>query len=534
MGASLASIENAPVSLQPLEMVHSFVTPRELSSRLGAHYRRQALSQIYLILGASDIIGNPVGVLSSLRQGVRDFVMKPWRGLTKWSPGAFGAGVAMGTLSLARSSLHGVAYGATRALLALTRGTIAGSSVVGAVDTHMGGQRLRPTTLLEGVRLALVGIVTEPDRGFRTNGLLGLSRGLGAGLLGVLLKPTVGALSQVGGWTAALAASLDPAYDREAKLRMHRERPPRFFRPGSEFARLLPYRAEENRGKELIHRLRQGRHRGEGHVFHCDVAGGLTVLVTRWRLMLLHTSKTPAATAHGASSGGGGGGGGGGSSSGPGSNGAVSSSSSHFLGVEWEVSLDQILAVSIESDDDEHSIYNNDESGGDVDHHHHHHLDEATRAGGGGGGACVRLICLPTSPSQRHFGATLMPRHAAAATATAALVAYKPDGAGSRSAQRWEEVRSEEREDRRHGSGSNGYRNGYRSSDGGALSHGLATDSQRLVCVGGGGGGARDLRSSSSQTSGEARAARRVAQALVKTLTRLSPSLREDLREFRK
>ena len=255
--------------------------------------------------------------------------------------GAFGAGVAMGTLSLARSSLPGVAYGATRALLALTRGTIAGSSVVGAVDTHMGGQRLRPTTLLEGVRLALVGIVTEPDRGFRTNGLLGLSRGLGAGLLGVLLKPTVGALSQVGGWTAALAASLDPAYDREAKLRMHRERPPRFFRPGSEFARLLPYRAEENRGKELIHRLRQGRHRGEGHVFP-HVAGGLTVLVTRWRLMLLHTSKTPAATARvphlavaaaaAAAA----------AAAGPATM-APSAAAAAISGVEWEVSLDKFL-----------------------------------------------------------------------------------------------------------------------------------------------------------------------------------------------
>ena len=119
MGATLASIENAQVSFKPPTenaMAHAFVTPSQLSSRLSAHYRRQALSQIYKLLGASDIIGNPFGVLSSLKQGLKDFIV----GFTpKWSPGAFSKGVALGTLSLARSALHGVAYGTTRALFAL-------------------------------------------------------------------------------------------------------------------------------------------------------------------------------------------------------------------------------------------------------------------------------------------------------------------------------------------------------------------------------------------------------------------------------
>jgi hypothetical protein len=485
MGATLASIENAPVALQPLSLAHSFVTPAELSSRLAAHYRRQALSQIYVILGASDIIGNPVGVLSSLRNGVRDFIMKPWRGLAKWSPGAFGAGVAMGTLSLARASLHGVAYGTTRALLALTRGTIAGSSVVGAVDTHLGGQRLRPTGLLDGMRLAVIGLVTEPDRGFRTNGFMGLSRGLGAGMLGVLLKPTVGALSQLGGMTAALAASLDPAFDREAKLRMHRERPPRFFR-GSE-ARLLPYRSEENRGEELINRLRQGRHRGEGHVFHCEVQGGMTILVTRCRLMLLHTSKTDQVD-------------------------------QLFLGVEWEVPLDQILSVAIAEDDPSSDaaadydylstpLHSSSSQRQQQQQQQQEEEEEEHRRRPIMGG--VTLIYLPTSPCHRRFGRALNHRN------------HQSDSAFT-----IEEYRDDHRSHHHHG------------GDDELFSLGLSTVTRQLVCAveatsapAGGYNSSTALGSAVAthhQAGGhDSQGAQVVARSLVRTLVRLAPALSE-------
>ena len=325
MGATLANIENAPLALKKMTLAHSFVTVPELGEKVVDHYQvcmrcacrdtedvavaaslpltprcshslkpapvvpaeqRETLRQAYLILGASDILGNPVRVLTSLRAGIRDFIGHPVKGLALYSPYAFMTGVARGTLSLLRAAAHSLAYTAARVLLALTRGF---QSTGGVVDTNWRGQALRPRGVVDGFGLAVLGLVTEPLRGLRARGPSGLLRGIAAAVLGLGLKPLVGMLTAAGQLVGAVAASLDPLSGQETKLRMKRARPPRFFRGfGSPLRR---YRAEENRGEELISRLRRGRHLWESYVHHCNVSGGMTLLVTGRRLMLLHTSR---------------------------------------------------------------------------------------------------------------------------------------------------------------------------------------------------------------------------------------------------
>ena len=125
--------------------------------------------------------------------------------------------------------------------------------------------------VVDGFGLAILGLITEPLRGLRARGSRGLLRGIAAAALGLGLKPLVGVLTAAGQFAGAVAASLDASSEQETKLRMKRARPPRFFRGfGSP---LLQYRTEENRGEELISRLRRGRHLWESYVHHCQGEG---------------------------------------------------------------------------------------------------------------------------------------------------------------------------------------------------------------------------------------------------------------------
>ena len=179
--------------------------------------------------------------------------------------------------------------------------------MVGAVDTRWQTRLLRPRSFLSGFWLGFLGLFTEPLAGFRDSGVVGSIRGMASALLGVVLKPCVGLLVDAEHVVRSLAAKLNPAMDPEMKRRIQRARPPRFLREAQ--APLLPYRAEENRGQELISRVRDGRHRCEGHMAHTELATGLTLLITGQRIILVHTKSNQNA-------------------------------SSSFLTVEWEVVLE--------------------------------------------------------------------------------------------------------------------------------------------------------------------------------------------------
>lgn len=53
----------------------------------------QALRQWYKVVGSVEVLGNPVGLVSSLGSGVMDFFYEPAKGLVK-SPKDFGKGEA--------------------------------------------------------------------------------------------------------------------------------------------------------------------------------------------------------------------------------------------------------------------------------------------------------------------------------------------------------------------------------------------------------------------------------------------------------
>ncbi|CAM9365106.1 unnamed protein product [Discosporangium mesarthrocarpum] len=281
MGATLSNIENAPLQLNALVLSHTFASPEELVVQLVAHYKGQALRQAYKIVGSSELLGNPVGLLQNIGAGVKDFLYEPVIGLSH-SPWGFAFGVIKGTSSLVRRTLYSSVDTTSRIASSLSSGLEAS----GAVDVVVrGGQHLRPIGLLDGVMLGLAGAIREPVAGLEGAGLAGLARGAMTGWLGLGLRPMYGALMSTSQLCRMVSTYLDPRLDSDQKLGMVRARPPRFFHSREQL--LSVYSREENIGEELLSRVHMGLLRSEGYVWHTALQDML-VLVTGRQLLMLH------------------------------------------------------------------------------------------------------------------------------------------------------------------------------------------------------------------------------------------------------
>lgn len=210
------SISDAPIKFQGKVIEHVFEYEGDISKYLLSFYASEALRQIYKIVGSLDFVGNPTMVVSSFSAGLRDFVLQPSRELkhlTK-NPSRFGVGVLRGTLSLVSNSASGVfglfsnlgsSFGATAAILTLDKEFQNLHSEQQAAQQR-NYDRLRQrgfgrVTLLVtrpvhdvvfGLVSASTGIITEPYRGAKKEGIKGFAKGAGVGVIGVLVKPIVG------------------------------------------------------------------------------------------------------------------------------------------------------------------------------------------------------------------------------------------------------------------------------------------------------------------------------------------------------
>ncbi|CAM9869751.1 unnamed protein product, partial [Phaeothamnion confervicola] len=209
MGATLANIDNAPLRLKAFTLADSFAGVDELTRQLAVHYRGQALRQLYMILGSSELLGNPVGLLQNLGAGVWDFLYEPVAGLTR-SPWAFAAGVWKGSSSLVRRTVYSCSDTIGRIAGSLSSGVLAS----GTVDLRLpNGAVARPRNVLDGILLGLVGALREPAVGVRAGGFVGFARGVGKGGLGLFLKPMFGALATSGLLCRWVSCVVDPRVD---------------------------------------------------------------------------------------------------------------------------------------------------------------------------------------------------------------------------------------------------------------------------------------------------------------------------------
>lgn len=198
-----ASLEFAGVSLR-----NHTTTSSQLMTHLAAHYMASLRQNVPALLGSLAAFGNPLGLVRGFGDGVSDFVLEPVKGFQK-SVQEMDAtylvdGVARGTLSLARHTVGGIADSA-----AMLTETFSKNMTALTLDRRYAQRRDRKEILREQGRLnpglgsgvsklaqgfieGVTGVVEAPLRGAEKRGFEGFAKGIGKGLLGLLVKPIIG------------------------------------------------------------------------------------------------------------------------------------------------------------------------------------------------------------------------------------------------------------------------------------------------------------------------------------------------------
>lgn len=288
-GGYLPNVENAPLMLNGLIFKNPFMSREDLADALSRHYRSALVEQIYKVLGSTDVLGNPVSLLSNLGTGVYDFFHEPALGLVS-SPGEFLVGITRGTSSLVKNSVYGLFNTAAKLTGSLGHGVAKLSFDPAYRRERQLMQREKPRHFGEGIAFGvrdlgigvfrgLTGVVHEPIKGAVDGGALGALTGIVRGVQGVYVKPAVGAIDLITQTTEGIR-NTTTYWDEKDRRRV---RPPRFFGPERILHTYDEFKAE---GQEYLHMLEQGRYRAEYYVHHL-VVESFVFLVSNARVVYL-------------------------------------------------------------------------------------------------------------------------------------------------------------------------------------------------------------------------------------------------------
>eukprot|EP01029_Cantina_marsupialis_P011093 TRINITY_DN2489_c0_g2_i2.p1 TRINITY_DN2489_c0_g2~~TRINITY_DN2489_c0_g2_i2.p1 ORF type:complete len:1765 (+),score=590.72 TRINITY_DN2489_c0_g2_i2:579-5297(+) len=209
LGALLANLDRAPVKVNALIMENPFVTPEKLTDVLINHVIKNAIRELYRILGSLEFLGNPVGLVSGVGSGVKDFFYEPANALLV-NPKQAHKALAKGTMSLLGHTTGGVFNAASKISESVGKGV----AKLSMDDAYLAKRRAAANEkksmksgikkLGRGIGSGLAGVVKNPIKGAKKGGVGGFMKGIASGAAGVVLKPTVGVLDAVSDTTAGL------------------------------------------------------------------------------------------------------------------------------------------------------------------------------------------------------------------------------------------------------------------------------------------------------------------------------------------
>jgi hypothetical protein len=307
----------------------------QLWTYLGAHYLNSLRHNMPALLGSMAAFGNPLGLLRGLGDGVSDFVIEPVKGMRKslqhLDPTFVMDGVARGTGSLGKPYLqlhvsktcsakfqdcccsvlsfcfylcmlnstarHTVGGFADSA--ALLTSTFSKNMAVLTLDRRYAQKRDRGNNrdqqgefmLLDGVESGFVklaqgfvegvtGVVKAPLRGAERRGFEGFAKGVGKGLLGLLVKPMIGISDAATDVMIGVKSSVG-GEGQHGSNRLQQVRPRRAMYGQDKVMRL--YSLADAAACTLMLRTRIG---GQSYISHLDMDDRVALLSDK-RLLLL-------------------------------------------------------------------------------------------------------------------------------------------------------------------------------------------------------------------------------------------------------
>jgi len=272
MGLSLITFEDASIELDPFSKSHPFETLPFLTATIAKHYQDELLSQAVLILGSTDFLGNPLGFLNDVSEGVSGLV----------SDGNLGG--------LVKNVTHGAANSAAKVTGSLSYG-ISRATLDSKYDErrlmirrkHSDNSKQHLVAGLKGLGFGMLGgltsVFTEPIEGAAADGVSGFFTGLGWGVVGTLTKPAIGVLDLATGAASAVRDSSKSAH-RAAPARV---RCPRVIQgPGGTLPR---YSEKEAVGQGWLYKI-NGRRYEELYVGFEQLTSDLMIVISSERVVV--------------------------------------------------------------------------------------------------------------------------------------------------------------------------------------------------------------------------------------------------------
>ena len=270
-----STISDAPIYVEEIDRSHLFYVHSEFSKMLQSHYFQQLLACLYKIIGSLDLVGNPVGLLSNIKEGVMDLFIVPLNVLIE-SPQEFVDALRKGTASLLYNATDGFigtgssitrSVGRTAAKLTMDSEFIKSrEKLQRPIKKYQEALTLAQKDVLNAVYYAVIGVLSVPMSSFRwQKPFSSLSVGLMNGVLGLGLKPLVGALDAAT-HTAEAVRIVVKYSTKEYYEPLRRRRYSNSFGPDG---RILSYNLENALGNDLLTTIEQlKRVQRIGNAFH--------------------------------------------------------------------------------------------------------------------------------------------------------------------------------------------------------------------------------------------------------------------------
>lgn len=181
LGTVPINIDGVPIELEGLYMTDLSGTRRQVQQTVQDFYIADAKRSVLKLIGYSDLVGNPLGVLNHFSQA--DSLRT----------------VLSSTMDLTVGTVSRLSRGLATGLMAVTQGSEAvrehqREKIKFRPKNLLQGMGYGARALLKGVGEGVVGLVVKPIRGAQRSGLGGLLKGSYQGVSGLLARPVVGLL----------------------------------------------------------------------------------------------------------------------------------------------------------------------------------------------------------------------------------------------------------------------------------------------------------------------------------------------------
>ncbi|XP_043480928.1 vacuolar protein sorting-associated protein 13D isoform X1 [Leptopilina heterotoma] len=275
LGLTLIKFEDATIDLEPFIRMHPFENKQVLMHSIIKHYIDELKWQAAVILGSVDFLGNPLGFVNDVSEGVSSFISD---GNVKTLVQNLAHGFSNSAAKVTETLSDGLGRVTMDERHEETRQRIRANNA-GSSDHLLAGIKGLGFGILGGV----TSIVKQTYDGASNEGFPGFFSGLGKGVVGTVTKPVVGMLDLASETATAIRETSRSAH----RLIPKRDRLPRV---ASGPAGLLPpYNLQQAEGQEFLYCINNRDYSELFVAYECLRSGAdnLKVLVSNERVRII-------------------------------------------------------------------------------------------------------------------------------------------------------------------------------------------------------------------------------------------------------